>query len=246
MKKIVFFALVSSFLMSGCTTNKNETNASLSTTEAAQIWHKKREKPFGTYDYKDLETDEEAIALLEDKFQLALPTFYKEAKQLLEKTLIDKENQEQSGERYDLFVNDVTVTFLTTYQCQQAGEPSFEATIELKYLFDSGKKRVQLDTQTLLIRNVSQTDSTLLLDKIPIFVEKSTDLLKIGDVTNGLEEYQQQYETNKGNLSQQTVVVWENAKEAAAKKSVLKSIQLYFDTESVAREFYCNISDRTD
>lgn len=245
MKKIIKIIVLSLCIVTGCTGKETESLTNVSATEKSQIWHQERKKTFGTYDYKELKSEKEAKHLLTDKFKLAIPAFYKETKDVLMKSFVT-ERQMEITERYDVIVNDVTATFLTTYYFEEAGKPSLEATIELKYLFDSGKQRVQLDKQTLLVRSTSQEDKVILSENIHMLSKKMAPVMKITNIEKGLEEYQEQYENNKGNLSQQTIVIWENQEEAAKKKSVLKSIQVYFDGNSVATEFYCNISDKTE
>lgn len=246
MKKITLIILISLFMVVGCSKKEAKDNslASLTKEEQAQAWHGERTAYLGNYDFTDIQSEEEAMKLLTGKFNVSTGPFYEESNQVLEKTFKEKLGLDERID-YSLFVTENNISFKKVFSFSKNGVEKINAVIDLSYLFNAEKKQIRLDSQTLLILNQSD-DAKLLLDQVSRLSKEMADVITIKGIEKGLKQYNKTYSDAKGNIGEKTLPIIENGEDAYKRKALLKSIQVSFDVNSVLREFYVNISDKTE
>jgi hypothetical protein len=233
--------LICFLLVVGCSKKSQSTEIA----HQQLIWHEKREKPFGTFDYPEI-SEGEALDLLKTKFNVKIPEIIEQTKQLFEQKIITSEVEEKAPE-YTLYATGDELLVRGYYPVYKGEEVNVFALIDLKYSFDKEQKEVRLASQSLAISNYGQEEaypkdnfSELLLDAAQIIdIPKDTADLAI-------QNFEKDYKDVEKRPQSKTAVVYGNDDEAKDKKLVSQTLRVGFNEKRELREIYAAIVDYSE
>lgn len=223
-------------VMIGCT-NHNKENTTLSSKEEKLLWQGKRTKPFGVYDYKKISSKEEAIKVLNDKFQLALSSFYDISNKRLSETNFF-ENYEQEKTTYNITAKEDTLLFeQSTYYGSSTIPELVRSVIQITYKVNTESKVVKTTNQQVTITTVASESPKFYASLADISKQMASDIsfTKVDEtVKQAFSNYPDEDEQRK----MESVSIFPQSESDA---SLMKNIKLFYNASGKVTEWNTTI-----
>ncbi|WP_430603141.1 hypothetical protein IGJ02_000497 [Enterococcus sp. DIV0724b] len=228
----------------GC--KKAERYAQFSNEDQAMSWSEEREKTFGDYDYTKIKTEKDAFDILQDKYKVLIPTYYKEMNKTLSNNLTSKTVQ-LKGTNYAIFARNKELDFQAVSSFYRGNELQAFSEINLKYVYSLEKKEAYLKSQTVSIK-IAPVKGKLPNNNETELIEAIGKNMKMSDkqISEGIAGYEKQVKESNERLTSDYTPVVSNSNDFNKSKEFLKEIAVGHDQEGTLREIYAEISDQQD
>ncbi|WP_207696614.1 hypothetical protein DOK67_0002327 [Enterococcus sp. DIV0212c] len=240
-RKILVLALIIVGI-SGCSSKTAET---IDTSQQHLIWHDEREKAFGMFDYPKI-SEREAIDLLTNKFQVKLPAFLEQTKQMFQEEILTSSIQEAEPE-YSIFARGDQLQIRGFYPFNHQNELAVFAYIDLVYKFDKENKQVKLTTQSLSMSNYG-SDALYPNDNFYELVQRAGKLIGLPKVEQdrAIDNFKNDYEEIEQRPTNEKIVLFSNDDEANEKKKLSQAMRIGFNEHREMREIYAVLVDYSE
>jgi hypothetical protein len=236
---LVFLLLALGLISIGCTRKQT-------TGEHQQfVWHEKRTKPFGRFDYEKI-TEKAAFDVMENKFALNVPTFVEEVKSLLKKK-VAAENMSVGKAEYTMYAAGEEFKVRGFYPVYENNTMRAFALIDLKYEFSKEKKQVRLTSQKLSLTSYGE-NSEYPQDNFFEVLQACGSLIDIPkkQLQQAIENAQNDYKVKEQRPVSAKRWIYTNDNEAQDKQEVSQTLQVGFDDQQEFREIYAAVIDYTE
>lgn len=208
-------------------------------------WHDGREKPFGSFDYPEI-TEEKALDLLKNKFNVKVPLLVQQVKELL-KNEVAADQMKEGNVEYTMYVSGDEILLRGYYPLNQGETIRAFALIDLKYSYIKEKKTVRLTSQSLALTNYGE-ESVYPKDNFYELLASSAKLIDLSEDLSkqSIENFQNDYNELEKRPAGSKVAVYSNDKEASEKKQVSLTLQVGFGNNQELKEIYATIVDYTE
>lgn len=239
---LFFVAIIVCVISVSACSSKKQTSA----VEHQQVtWHEKREKPFGTFDYPEI-TEKEAFDLLKNKFNVHVPNFVQEVKEML-KTDVKTKGMEEGDPEYTMYASGDELKARAYYPINDGDELRVFALVDLKYSYNKEKKEVRLTSQSLSMTTYGQKIAYP-KDNFDELLAKSAEIIDLPKklTDRSIQHFKEDYQEIDKRPASSKAIVYSNDQEAVEKKKVSQSLLGGFDNKQELKEIYASIVDYTE
>ncbi|MBP2097409.1 hypothetical protein [Enterococcus rivorum] len=209
-------------------------------------WSGKRKRSFGDSDYSNLKNEKEALALLQDKYQLVLPEYYEATKKMLGKELTSDTVKEGTA-KYSLFTRNKELKFHTIYPYYKGEELQAFSEVIITYAYLIDKEQAYVKSQVVTVK-ISQINGKLPNDNLNELIKAVGTNMKLTDkqITSGLAGYDLKIKESKTPITDDYLPIVSNSSGLYKDQELLKEIAAVYDQSGNFRELYAEVSDQID
>lgn len=243
MKKVIMSLVVSLlFIMAGCMGKGRY--AQFSKDEQSLSWIKKQGESFGDSDYSALKNEKEALDLLQETYQLTVPTYYKKTKKILENEL-SSETVHLRTPSYAVFARNKELEFQTIYPFYKEEKLQVIAQIDCAYNYSVEQRTAYLKSQIVTIK-VAPRKGTLPQNNLSELIQRLGKNMKLPDnvIADGMADYEKKVTEATKPITDNYWPIISNADEFKKNKEFFKEIAVVYDQDGTAREVYAELSDQ--
>lgn len=243
-KTVLLFVTIVCFLsISGCFAKKQTTETEVEHQQL--LWHNKREKPFGTFDYPKI-TEKEATDLLENKFKVNSPKLMSQVKVLL-KEEVATEGMQTGEPEYTMYATGDELKIRAYFPLNEGEELRVFALVDLKYTYNKEQQEVRLNAQSFSMTTYGEK-VTYPKDNFDELLAKSAAMIDLSEekTKHAIKNFKTDYQEIDKRPIAAKAVIYSNDKEAVEKKKVSQELLGGFDSNKELKEIYATIVDYTE
>lgn len=225
MKKIHVIAIFCLLLLVGCR-NYDEKSSSEQNYDGAK-WSKSRSNLFSSMDYPEL-SKTEAEKLMEEKFDLAMPSFFEESLALTKK-LLKMESQAQYTIKSEAEI--LTIRGIVTRE--ETSSSHYVGLAEAQFQVNQQKQKVYLTKQSIVIQN-----SDLQGEPIRSLVRKVGEAMELPDLAQVMEHAEKKIAQAKEQELNQVIEIYNDSEMAQKQQEVSHILTISFNENRLVKEIY--------
>lgn len=229
-KIIIVFCLL---FLSGCANSNGKSTAEPKNDEAKLS--KSRTKLFSSLDYPEL-SKTEAEKLMEEKFDLMMPSFFEQSLTLTQKVL-KIENQAQ----YAIKSEAENLTIQGVITGKEASSSNYIGSAEAQFQVNQQKQHVYLTKQSILIQNTA-SDNTLQGESLDLLVRRLGETLELPELDQVMKRAEKKISQVKDESSNQLIEIYNDRETAKKQQGVSRLLTISFDEDKRVKEIYGLIS----
>ncbi|OJG74781.1 hypothetical protein RV12_GL002198 [Enterococcus quebecensis] len=193
-----------------------------------------------------MKTEEEAFKVLKNKYKVAIPPYYEQAKKLVAKDITT--DAVQPGEtKYLILARDKEVEFRTVYTFYQEEKLQTMAVINFYYTFSSDAKKARLERQVVNIK-IAPANGKLPKDNYKEITQDLGALMKLPEptISEGIQGFEKQIKESGKQFKNESVAIVTNSVGLNKNEELAKSISAIYDGGGNLKEIYAEIWDQTE
>lgn len=220
-------------LLVGCT-NGIEKNTSKQKKDVAK-WSKPRTNLFSSLDYPEL-SKTEAEKLMEEKFELVIPSFFEQSLALTQKFL-RIENQVQYSIKSDAEI----LTIRGVMTGKEDKSPNSVGLAEAQFQVNQQRKQVYLTKQSILIQNIA-AGNALQGDSIRSLVKRVGEAMELPDLDQVMKQSEKKMAHEKNEGPNQLLEIYNDSETAKKQQRASRILTISYDEKHLVKEIYGLIS----